>query len=85
MKISGRVQGVFFRAETRDVARRLMLKGWVKNTIDGCVEVDAEGEDNNIGEFVAWCHSGPQAAHVDNVDVEWSEPTNEFKSFDIRF
>ena len=85
LKISGRVQGVFFRARTRDTARRLGLTGWVRNCEDGTVEALAEGDEKALGEFIAWCRQGPPASHVDGVDIEWSEPSGDFTGFDISF
>ncbi len=67
--ISGRVQGVFFRAETQRTARNLKLTGWVRNMEDGRVEALLEGEDLSVDQMVAWCHQGPPAARVDHVDV----------------
>lgn len=82
--ISGRVQGVFFRAHTGHVAQASGLTGWVRNLPDGRVEVIAEGMRAQIMEFIRWCHKGPAMASVDDVDVQWEEPTGEFKDFRIR-
>jgi acylphosphatase len=79
--ISGIVQGVFFRANTERVARSLGLTGWVRNLADGRVEVIAEGQHDRIEEFVDWCHKGPRAASVDDVEVVWEEATGEFETF----
>ena len=57
--ISGRVQGVFFRAETQRTAIYLQLTGWVRNMEDGRVEAVFEGEDGNIDQMLAWCHNRP--------------------------
>ena len=67
--ISGRVQGVCFRAYTRDEARRLGLKGWVRNLPDGRVEVLAQGDPAKIESFESWCHHGPAYARVREVRV----------------
>ncbi len=67
--ISGRVQGVFFRAETQRTAVALKLDGWVRNLEDGGVEVLIEGEDTRVGKMIAWCRTGPPTARVDRVDV----------------
>jgi acylphosphatase len=75
--IRGRVQGVFFRAETRDRARSLGLSGWVRNVPDGTVEAVFEGDRERIESILGWCRQGPAMAHVDEVQVEWLEPTNE--------
>ncbi len=72
--ISGRVQGVSFRANTQRTAKQLGLAGWVRNRADGCVEAWAEGPDAAIKDFVTWCHRGPTFAVVDTVDVHSEEP-----------
>ncbi|HEC81547.1 MAG TPA: acylphosphatase [Thermoplasmatales archaeon] len=83
--ISGRVQGVWFRASTKDKAEQLGLHGWVKNTNDGKVEAVFEGEENAINEMIKWCHHGPPLAKVENVEVNWEEPKNKEESFSIRY
>ena len=67
--ITGRVQGVAFRASTVATARALGLSGWVANRADGSVEAVAEGDDADVAAFVRWCHHGPPAARVDRVEV----------------
>jgi len=81
--ISGVVQGVFFRRNTKIQADRLGLKGWVKNLRDGRVEVVAEGGEEKLKELLEWLHHGPEGASVDRVESEWLESTGEFKSFEI--
>jgi len=83
--ISGRVQGVFFRAETQDMAQRLGLSGWVRNTRDRQVEAVFEGNNDAVGKMVQWCKKGPPAARVDHVDVDYSDYTGEFDSFSVRY
>ena len=68
--ISGRVQGVFFRAETQRTAMDFNLTGWVRNTADGRVEAVFEGEDENVNKMLAWCHIGPPTARVEDVTVK---------------
>ncbi len=68
--ISGRVQGVFYRESTRKEAVELGVRGWVRNLSDGRVEALAEGPPEAVDAFVAWCHEGPAAARVDNVDAK---------------
>lgn len=72
--ISGKVQGVGFRASTRRRAKNLELAGWVKNTENGKVEAVFEGEDDNVEEMLEWCRKGPSIAKVVNVDVDEQEP-----------
>ncbi|MBI3600485.1 MAG: acylphosphatase [Nitrospinae bacterium] len=83
--VSGIVQGVFFRANTRDTAGRLGVKGWVKNKYDGTVEIAAEGDKEKIERLVGWCHKGPQGAIVKDVTVEWEDYKGEFKDFSVRY
>jgi len=68
--IRGRVQDVFFRAETRQQARRLQLSGWVRNTAQGHVEVLLCGSGADIREMIEWLHQGPALAKVDAVDLQ---------------
>lgn len=68
--ISGRVQGVCFRAATEEEAKAHGLTGWVRNTVEGKVEVVLEGEKEKVEAMVAWCHHGPPAAVVREVKVE---------------
>lgn len=75
--VRGRVQGVFFRAETRDRARSLGLSGWVRNAPDGSVEAVFEGQRERIESILDWCRRGPGLAEVDHVDVAWEEPRGE--------
>lgn len=75
--IHGRVQGVFFRAETRDRARSLGLSGWVRNVPGGSVEAVFEGERERIESILDWCRRGPGLAEVDDVDVVWEPPRGE--------
>jgi len=82
--VSGRVQGVFYRSNTQKRARELGLVGWVKNLIDGRVEIVAEGEEENLKKFIEWCRIGPAFAMVKDVEVTVEPVTGEFKSFDIK-
>lgn len=85
LKISGRVQGVFFRANTQKEAIRLGLKGWVRNTEDGGVETVAQGTREKLEAFIAWCRKGPPSAMVDNVQVGWEEAQETFSGFSVRY
>ena len=82
--IAGRVQGVFFRACTREEAQKRKLTGWVKNLHDGRVEAVLEGEEEAVQSMISWCHSGPAHAAVTDVAVEIGESRNEHSDFDIR-
>ena len=83
--ISGRVQGVFFRAYTKDNADKLGVKGFVRNLRDGRVEAVFEGDEEAVKKMIAWCHHGPPAARVEKVDVKFEEYKGEFDSFEIRY
>lgn len=72
--ISGRVQGVFYRAFTKEVAESLGLKGWVRNLRDGRVEAVFEGDEDKISIAIERCKEGPPYAKVDNIEISWSEP-----------
>ncbi len=65
--VEGRVQGVFFRARTRETALGLGLCGWVRNRQDGSVEAVFEGEEEALAKVVAWCRRGPPGARVDRL------------------
>jgi acylphosphatase len=83
--ISGRVQGVFFRASTGEKADELGLTGWVRNARDGDVEAVFEGEEGAVDEMLAWCHRGPPLAKVMKVMATPEAFTGEFREFSIRF
>jgi acylphosphatase len=72
--VSGRVQGVFFRAETRDRARSLGVACSVRNNPDGTVEAVFEGERDRVDSMVEWCRRGPALAQVEDVRVDWEQP-----------
>jgi acylphosphatase len=69
VRIHGRVQGVFFRAETRSRAESLGLAGWVRNAPDGSVEALFEGDPVRVDSMVEWCRRGPSGAHVNEIEV----------------
>jgi acylphosphatase len=83
--ISGRVQGVFFRLETKKAAARHGVFGWVKNQRDGAVAAVFEGPKENVDSMLAWCNNGPPIAKVLDVDVIWEEYKCEFNSFKITY
>jgi acylphosphatase len=82
--VSGRVQGVSYRASTADEAEGLGLVGWVRNLPDGSVELEAEGPEDAIAALLAWCRKGPPAARVANVAVTERTPTGAEAGFAIR-
>lgn len=81
--VHGRVQGVFFRASTRDMARAFGVKGWVKNCLDGSVEAVFEGKKDAVDKMVNWCRKGPAGAFVKDVDVSWEAYAGEFDEFSV--
>jgi acylphosphatase len=81
--VSGRVQGVFFRATTRDRAESVGVDGWVRNLDDGRVEAVFEGEAEQVDAMVEFCHDGSPAADVESVEVE-HEPPEGVTGFEIR-
>ena len=81
--VSGRVQGVWFRASTQAQARQLGLVGQVWNRSDGRVEIIAEGTEEILQQFLKWCGIGPRGARVESLECDWSASTGEFGGFDI--
>jgi len=83
--VSGRVQGVFFRAKTQEKAKELGVFGWVKNLSEGRVEAVFEGERDKVEQMVKWAKSGPPGAIVNDLNVVWEEYQAEFSNFEIRY
>jgi len=83
--IEGRVQGVFFRHHTQELASKLSLKGWVRNRGDGTVEAVFEGDQDRVGQIIQWCHRGPSQAWVKKVDVVWEAYLGEFDDFSVAY
>lgn len=83
LRISGYVQGVSFRYYARQRAQSLGLSGWVRNCPDGAVEVVVQGNDDAVQQFVAWAHTGPAMARVENVSMDLEEPDESAHSFQI--
>ena len=75
--VTGTVQGVYYRANTRDAARDRNVDGWVRNLDDGRVEAVFEGPRDAVEAMVEWCHTGSPAASVDDVNVEYGDPEGE--------
>ena len=82
LHIQGRVQGVFFRASAKEVADKLGVKGWIKNSWDDDVEAIISGNEEAVQQFIQWCWRGPQKAVVTNVIVTTKEETT-FKDFSV--
>jgi acylphosphatase len=80
--VSGRVQGVFYRATTQETARQLGLTGWVRNAADGCVELVACGEAARLAELESWLRQGPPHARVESVTAS-DVPAQAFTDFRV--
>lgn len=80
--VSGRVQGVFFRASTKAVADQLGMKGFVKNQKDGTVLIHAEGDELFMDDFIDWCKFGPDDANVTDTKIEDVEVKN-YRNFEV--
>lgn len=76
------VQGVYFRATTKDIARQLGIKGQVKNLPDGSVHIIAAGDHNTMEQFIAWCRQGPPTANVAELQIV-TLPAQQFDTFEI--
>lgn len=81
--VHGRVQGVFFRAGTRETARRLGLSGWVRNCPDGTVELVACGEETRLVQLADWLQRGPPSAQVESVESSLADDPG-LRDFELR-
>ncbi len=82
VRVTGKVQGVFYRASTRDKAMALGLKGFVRNEPDDSVYIEAEGNEQQLNELIAWCRQGPPRAEVSDLIVKESEVVG-FVKFEV--
>lgn len=83
--ISGRVQGVFFRMETQQAARRLGVSGWVKNLPDGTVEAVFKGSREQTDAMLTWCRKGPPSARVDGLAILDQPCGGAVEGFEVRY
>ena len=83
IQVFGIVQGVFFRANTRDYAKKLGIKGTVRNIYDGSVEIIAEGNEKKLIELIAFAKTGPPSAKVYNIDIKWEKALGNFSDFRV--
>ncbi len=83
IRITGRVQGVFFRASAKGQADQMGVKGFVRNELNGEVYIEVEGEEDKLKRFLAWCRRGPGTACVENLDIHEDELKN-FVSFEVK-
>ena len=84
VRVTGRVQGVFFRDSTRQNAERLGLSGWVRNAPDGAVEAVFEGPSEGVREMVRWCEEGPPQASVESVSADFGPAQGDLAGFEVR-
>jgi acylphosphatase len=82
IKITGKVQGVSFRAITKVVADQMGVRGMIRNEKDGSVYIEAEGDDTLLDVFMEWCNEGPDRAKVEHVEVFPGELKN-YRNFEI--
>lgn len=80
--VRGKVQGVYFRANTQKTAESLDLAGWVRNRPDGSVEIHAEGEKAKLEKLIVWCRQGPPSAQVKDVEIKWVSAEG-LRSFEV--
>ena len=83
--VSGRVQGVYFRENTRKKAQELGVFGWVRNLKDGKVEALFEGDKEKVERMVDWARQGPSSAKVENIEIDWQDYKGEFENFQLRY
>ncbi len=81
--ISGRVQGVGFRFNTKRKAKKLRVKGWVKNLDNGKMKAVVEGEEKDLEKLIEWAKKGPFTAKVTDTDIEFEDYKGEFNKFKI--
>jgi acylphosphatase len=83
--VTGKVQGVYFRQNTKTVACENNVRGWVQNLSNGSVEAILEGDAADVKEVINWCHSGPPKAVVDDVTIKYEKYRGEFEDFEINY
>ena len=85
VRVSGRVQGVYYRSYATDEARMLEITGWIRNTMQGKVEAVFEGSQEAVEQMLEWCWQGSPSSRVSDVEVEWEEATGEFPDFSVTY
>lgn len=83
--VSGRVQGVAFRASTRRKANQLGVTGWVRNLANGDVEITVEGEEDKVKRLISWARNGPRRARVTDLESHEEEYTGKFDTFSVKY
>ncbi len=85
LNITGRVQGVFYRAETQKQADKLGIKGYVKNLANGSVEAVIEGEPSVVSQMIEWCRKGPAISKVNSVETQEISSNSSYSTFEVRY
>ncbi len=83
--VKGRVQGVWFRAFTREKARALKISGWVKNQRDGTVYAEATGDRPDLDQLIQYLYQGPESSHVEDIEVVWGTTDQRYSGFEVRY
>lgn len=84
VRITGRVQGVWFRQSTKQIAEKYAVNGWCRNKSDNSVEAVFEGDESSVRAVVDWCRYGPELARVEDLQLTWENATGEFSDFRVR-
>lgn len=84
LTITGKVQGVYYRASAQQKARQVGVNGFVKNLENGTVYIEVEGSEDAVEQFVEWCKLGPSSARVEGVNVDYGAPDG-YQSFQIHY
>lgn len=84
IRVTGRVQGVWYRQSTKKTAEQHGVFGWVRNNPDGSVSAVFEGQQHAVQTLIDWCRQGPPAARVTELELEWQPPSGEFSDFQVR-
>jgi len=83
--ITGKVQGVWFRATTKQEAEKRGINGWVRNTTEGKVEAVFQGSENQVADMIKWCYEGSRFSHVDHVETTDVKQDKQYTNFTIRY
>ena len=83
IRVTGRVQGVWFRQSTKQIADQYGVTGWVRNNPDFSVSAVFEGNEAAVKAVIDWCQQGPEMAHVEDRELEWQVATGEFDQFRV--
>jgi len=82
--VHGDVQGVSYRYFARDIAKKMGVKGWIRNEADGSITIIIEGDDDRVSNFVNWCKQGSPMSTIKDVEIKDSKYSGLFKNFEIR-